>query len=416
MPQVPCPKPGCGWSVDPATVPAGQVVTCPKCGQRFRLAAPTLPASRGTGVGSSLWVIGGVLLAIAVLGGVVASAVALKRNLGGRTPVIASANVRDPDRNFTFGTPGIDWATDPDTRNALAVNVIGLRRVNGPETWAALAVRDFGSRTPLASELRDAMTAALGRVFDNLPPEPALEPTIWAGQPASVWKFRGQHKTTGAVCAGEAVATTHKGVGYWFYGWAVERDFNPTDIQQVRDGFKLLDGRTNWRPAAASEVTFRSPAGGYRLTAYENIWESVPTSDDLELRGVLKGRGNRDFPPRAAVRVWRTAGPGDPVAVADGRVRKENTRDPAAFGPTAFDELTEPPAGDAPPGPEATGTAVRRLRATSGSDDTGKSVRLVVFAGVRVGGDVMTAEASCPWDEREIWERRLVQLVGSLRE
>ena len=262
------------------------------------------------------------------------------------------------------------------------------------------------------------MTATLGRVFDNLPAEPPVEPTTWAGQPATVWAFRGQHKLTGVVCAGEAVAMTHRGVGYWFYGWAAERDFDPADLRAVRDGFGLLAGRTAWQPTAASEQTFRGPSGGYRLTAYEKIWEPMPATGgtDLELRATLKGRGNRDFPPRAAVRVWRAADPGDPAAVADARVRAENTRDPAAFGPTAFAEVPDPPAGDAPPGPEGSAVPVRRLRVTSGSDDSGKAVRLVAFAGVRVGGEVVTAEASCPWDEREAWDRRLVQLVGSLRE
>ena len=81
MPLIPCPKPGCGWTVDPATVPAGGVVTCPRCGQRFLLATAT-PAQtrRGDGLGSSLLAVGGVVLAVAVLAGVVVAAVLLKKN------------------------------------------------------------------------------------------------------------------------------------------------------------------------------------------------------------------------------------------------------------------------------------------------------------------------------------------------
>ncbi len=421
MSLVPCPKPGCGWTVDPATVPAGGIVTCPKCGQRFRLATPApTPTGRRDGIGSSLLAVGGVLLAVAVLAGVVMTAVLLKKNLGGDTPTgAASADIRDADRNFSFTPPGGDWAADPDTRTALGVNVVALHRTAAPEACAALAVKDFGSRTPLASELRDQMTATLSRVLDDLPAEPLLEPTTWAGQPAMVWKFRGQHKATGTVSAGEAVTTTFRGVGYWFYGWAAERDYDPAASAKVRDGFRLLDGRANWAPTAASEVTFRSQAGGYRLTAYEKIWDLVPTPADgpeLELKGVLRSRGKRDFPPRAEVRVWRRADAGDPMSVADALVRKENTRDAEAFGKSEFTELTDPPAGDAPPGPDdLPATPVRRLNVTYGSDDTGKTRRLLAFAAVRVGGDVVVAAASCPWDEREVWERRLVQLLGSLK-
>jgi hypothetical protein len=419
--MVSCPKPGCPWTVDPATVPAGGVVTCPKCGQRFRLAAAA-PAARGGGFGSAVLAVGGVLVAVAVLAGVVVAAVLLKRNLGGDRQTPATADVRDEDRNFAYTPPGGDWRPDADTRNALGVNVLGLHRPTAPEHWAGLAVKDYGKRVPLASELRDAMAAALGRVFLNLPAEPQLEAATWAGQPALVWKFRGEHRTTGRVCAGEAVTLTAKGVGYWLYGWAAEREFDPTELARVRDGFRLLDGRAGWAATAASEVAFPGPAGDYKLVGYERIWEPVPPSagggktPDLELRGVLKNRGRRDFPPRAEVRVWKVADPGDPSAVAEKLVKAENTRDPEAFGPTAFAEVPGEPAGDPPPGPDAPpASPVRRLKVTTGSTDTGRTARLVAYAAARVGDAVVVAEGSCPWDEREVWERRLVQLVGSVR-
>lgn len=421
MPTVNCPKPGCGWSIDPVTVPAGQVVVCPTCGQRFKLASSTpAPPGSGSGFGRTMFAIVGVAMLFAVLTGAVVAVVMTRKNTSGVQQHGTSAtDIRDESRNFAFTPPGGDWVTDLDLRTALGMNVTALHRTTAPEAWAAMSVKDYGGRVPLESELRSQMVATLGRVFLNLPAEPPLEPTTWAGQPAVIWRFRGEHQITGTVCGGEAVAMTLKGVGYWFYGWASERDFDPADLQQVRDRFRLLGSRDDWKPTVGSEVTFRSQAGGYRLTSYEKIWELVPKPDEgveIELRGQLKGRGQRSLPSRAEIRVWRQADTGDPMSVADSLVRKEFTRDPAVFGPIVFVEQTEPPFGDTPPGPDSPpATQVNRLNVTSGSEDTGKTRKLVVYAAIKVGSDVVVAAGSCPWDEREVWERRLVKLIGSLR-
>jgi hypothetical protein len=41
--------------------------------------------------------------------------------------------------------------------------------------------------------------------------------------------------------------------------------------------------------------------------------------------------------------------------------------------------------------------------------------KLIVVAAIEVNGKVVAVEAICPWDQRAIWERRLVNLAGSLR-
>jgi hypothetical protein len=159
-------------------------------------------------------------------------------------------------------------------------------------------------------------------------------------------------------------------------------------------------------PSTAAEgIPFRSPAGGYRLTAAERIWEPLPAAGgaDLELRGALRDRLRG--PLRAEVRVWRKPAGTDPVAVA----RAEFTRDETVFGPTEFVAVTDEVPGEAP------STPVARFRVTDGGEGSGRVVRLVAVAGLTVGTEVIVAAAACPWAERDIWERRFVRLLGSLR-
>ena len=174
MPHVTCPKNGCGWTVDPATVPAGWVITCPQCGQRFRLAtAARTPVRRGEGF-SSLLAVGGVVLVMAAVGGAIATAVLIKRK-----PSSAQSGpvrqMQDLDRNFAFTPPGGDWHVDKELSTSLGVNVAALHWATAPEAWAAVAVKDYGNRVPLGSELRDTMSATLGRRSRpwSRPPGPA---------------------------------------------------------------------------------------------------------------------------------------------------------------------------------------------------------------------------------------------------
>jgi hypothetical protein len=97
-------------------------------------------------------------------------------------------------------------------------------------------------------------------------------------------------------------------------------------------------------------------------------------------------------------------------------VVSRHTPDAAVFGPTQITDETGEPAGDPPVGPDTGTTPTYRLKVSRGGAKASKSSqKLVVFSAIRVGDDVIVAEGSCPWSEREVWERRLVQLVGSLR-
>ena len=195
------------------------------------------------------------------------------------------------------------------------------------------------------------------------------------------------------------------------------------EFDAMRGRFRTLDQRDKWVGAAVPEATFRSvkPSSRFRLTSPEKIWavpHLEPTDEDpaaeLLLKGVLKGRGRRDFNPEALAVVMVVPATAEASEVAEEYVRKRFTRDPNVFGPTAIAEVTGEPAGDAPAA--AAGIPVRRLKVSPGGPDASKvAEKLVVFSAMKSGDAVVIAEANCPWSQKEVWERRLVQFVGTLR-
>lgn len=459
MPALKCPNPSCPFLFDPTQVPAGAVLTCPQCTMRFTLGPspgvqpPPTPAhppiaSRATPPAADapaepsgpphrrrteggfpiLLTVGGVLLLFGLIGTALYVAMLAKRVNTDSESGPTSREVVVADKNFAYKFPGPPWVQDQETRNALAVHAFGMKRTEPPEAWAALEVSDFGSQSPTEAELRERMSDQLRRVFLNLPEELPLEPATWAGLDARKCSFRGERKGTGTVCVGECYLLAHQGVGYWFYTWSAERDAAEVAAQfdDLRSRFRVLDGRAGGgiRPAPA-ETVFHGTSANYKLTGAASIWkkpEGLAATDedpaaDLLLRGELPSRQKRDFSPRATLVVLVLKDEGDPADVGGKYVRKRHTLDPEVFGPTKITESSGDPEGDAPSDPEVGGTPATRLRVSPGGENASRSAeKLVVYSAIRVGDAVVVAEGSCPWVERAAWERRLIRLVGSLRE
>lgn len=442
MPVLKCPNPSCRFLFDPSLVPPGAVLTCPRCGMRFALgqtpsaAAPASPEPavappaepvrrRSGGLGGTVLALVGVSAVVLLAVGAVVVAVVLRPRLtGDGGPGFDESRVEE--KNFAYRMPGEPWVRDSDTQVALGANVFALKRDADPPAWAALSVSDYETRSPLQHELKDRMVEQLSRVFANLPADPPLEKTTWAGHEALKWQFRGEHKATGAVCVGEAYAMGYRGVGYWFYVWAAERDLPAvaSELDDLRDRFRTLGLREKWAEKVGAEVVYRGPTGKYKLGNYENIWAPPPGVDptgedpkaDLLLRAELKGRAKRDFNPRANLVAMVLSDAGDAAEVARKYVFNRHTPDAAVFGPTQITDVTGEPTGDPAVGPDTAAAPTYRLKVSRGGARASKaSEKLVVYSAIRVGNEVIVAEGSCPWSEREAWERRLIQLVGSLR-
>ncbi len=438
MPALKCPNPSCPFLFDPTQVPAGAVLTCPRCSMRFTLGpspgasppppvpAPTQDADEVADTPTRhgrrregfpiLMTVGGVLLMFGLIAGAIYVALLAKRSGIHAERGPTSNEIVVAEKNFAYHFPGPPWVQDQETRNALNVHAFALKRAEPPEAWAALEVSDFGDQPPTEAELQARASDQLRRVFLNLPDELPLEPAKWAGRDAKKCQFRGERKGAGVVCSGECYFLAYRGIAYWFYTWSAEKDAVEVADQfaDLRGRFRVLDGRQgdSTKPPE-TEVVFHGTTTNYKLSSPERIWKQpeglAPTDEnpkaDLLLQAELPGRQKRDFPPRATLVVIVLKGGGDPAEAGGKYVRQRHTPDPEVFGPTKITEVT----GDAKP-PD--GASVTQLRVTTGGANASRSAeKFVAYSAIKVGEDVVIAEGSCPWPERVLWESRLVRLV-----
>ena len=435
MPALKCPNPSCPFLFDPAQVPPGAMLTCPRCQLKFTLAAseppPFLladapaadapaadsPAPRSAGFPVVAIVLGSVA-AVAAVVGVVFGVSALRQATRVPPPPAGPPVMTVADKNFSY-TPPAGWALDPQAKDQIGANALAMSRAEPPAAHVALSVIDYDDRSPDPGELRAEMNRSLNRVFASIPAELPLSDTTWAGQPALKTLFRGEDRATNEPRVGEVYLMHHQGVGYWFYSWTAEADAAKVaaDLESARGGFKLLSGRGGWKPKLEPETTYRSVKNNslFKLTSRDPFWAPVDGIDpagenpagELFLKGKLRAK-RRDFAPEAFVLVSVLPAAGDPAKQAEAFVRARYTPDAAAFGPTAITPVTTPV--ETPPGVTAT-----RFKVHVGGDAASNVAdKLVVFTHATAGEKLVVADASCDWKQRESWEPRLVRFLGTL--
>jgi hypothetical protein len=367
------------------------------------------------------------VMAIALIGGVAATVYFQKFH--------KKSQVNDPttdlrDRNLSFEPPGAPWVQDDNMRAKLGSPIFLVYKQENPEAYMAFGAKDFESRLPRPSELRDGLMKPLNNLFHDIQQEPSSD-AKWLGQPALYFAFRARRKDEGPNVAGQCHAVAYKGIAYWSICWTGENDAEKLKgtFEASRGRFQLLDQRKDWRPR---EATVR-PFGGHRLPYQvldaEGIWsepdrsiekpEDVDPKGDLLLRAKQK-RAGRDFADEAIlVALILDEATGDPLAVArqyveDQRRAEVKQKSPDGGFEVKFTELTGDPAGDPAVNPIDGLIPVVRL-ASSIPQDRNQS-RLIVVSAIRMGDRIIAVMAWCPWADREVFEAKLMQIAGSLRE
>ena len=115
---------------------------------------------------------------------------------------------------------------------------LGVYKRTGPEAWFGYAAQKFDARNARKSELVAFLDGRLKMLCENLNRE-ERDTESWLGQPAVKFEFRGTNKAQ-VVIAGECLAVSVKGVAYYFFCWAAERDGDALGRAVSRPGVNIL--------------------------------------------------------------------------------------------------------------------------------------------------------------------------------
>ncbi len=468
-----CPNPSCPFLFDPTQVPPGAILTCPRCGMRFTLGpvappppVPTAPAdafdmTRSYSPGfpsdaatlpspaqpvppsveaptpaansrplvrthrqhekSSLVPILGILAVVATA---VALGVAVVGKLNsGPSP---DSTAKFDERNVAYHLPVPNWERDDDAKALFGANLLGLKRTGGAAV-VAIEARDYKTRNPQPGELKEGISDRLRPLFDDIDSQEE-EGTAWAGIPAIKFTFRGTAtgKLGSGTHLGEAYAIANKGIGYWFFAVAPESEANlmAADLDELRSRMKFLAERNDWKESTSGSVLLVGDAADYRLTDGDSWWKKLPDPHiedpraDLAYDAEFKSRVKRDVKPRARLAVLILDPTGDDaMATLREYLRLQYEK---LYGLKNWQDITDPPLGDSPSSGDRRGIDTLRFKVTGTDANTAK---LVVISAIQLNAQtadgskpmVVGAHAACPFEYQIYWEKRLVQLAGSLR-
>ncbi|HEY1189298.1 MAG TPA: hypothetical protein VGE74_16720 [Gemmata sp.] len=463
-----CPNPSCPYTFDPSQVPAGVVLSCPRCAMQFTLGPPAPPPPppperprarpRGRDPVDDFEAVGREAerdraddvprpghrtsrYQLFILAGIAASLMAgtalvfifklmsRKTSSAGR-----ESSLKAPEWNFSIEGLPKGWTLDDTTKlKVSSPYAYGFKREN-PEGYVVVGRTEYAKgRAPRGTEMRHDLERPFRKLFTKFEEEPPLEAT-WMGQPVGPrlgFKFRAP-SSDGLIWQGEAYAVSFKGIAYFWLGWSGESDFDnlKDDFAAFRNRFKLLDLRSNWRETVAPEVEYKGATVPYTFTDGDDVWkeesleQEKKESPELDrwLRINHTPRGDRKaLSDDADLRIYLVDGTGDPLQTArdyvqnlwTNHVKAANDQLPA---PT-FTERSGEPEGD--PLPKGA-TPVIRLESQVLEPGTKKVLassesRLVVVSGVRVGDKIVILHCWCEFSKRGTFESRFVQIASSLR-
>ncbi|MGL4423201.1 MAG: hypothetical protein ACRCZF_21240, partial [Gemmataceae bacterium] len=325
------------------------------------------------------------------------------------------------DYNLEFQTPPAPWAKDPSPIVAARANLFNYRYEES-EVRIVFAASDYRTRNPSPGDLRESLLDRMRGILDDLEPTEERGAT-WCGLPAIKYIFRGVHPVSKDPYAGEGLTISQQGVGYWTIAWAAEKEVpqHVDAFEQIRSNFRLLNTREGWKETTLSMTTFNGEAVDYRILDTERWWKrpeglqptDIDPAADLILTADYKSKRTGDRKPRAELAAYLLPASNDPGATLKTYIQDRYTKRSDLFGPTKLNPINTEPQGDPPGNTELPLRDVVRLHAESVKDPA--TSRLLILSAVTTGGKTVGVEVSCPWSERHLWERRLMQIAGTLQ-
>jgi hypothetical protein len=330
-----------------------------------------------------------------------------------------------PEKNFSLEEPTSPWVQDGAMQAMLGSPYVRVYKRDNPEAFIAIGARDYTTQEPRPSELVQALKGPLARllVAGTLRQAAIPDGTTWFGLPVSGFNFRGQLRS-GAVVEGEAYTVSHKGLGYWFLAWTGENQIFAEQREafaKVRARCKFLDQRADWTTKQPNVVAFKNNVLGYSIRDGEGIWteetneQRVKDEDpkaDKYFTARIKPKTS-DFANEAELVIFVLDSTGDPLQQGRAYVEERENRDVENRGKTTFQAHAEDTTLDQPNPVDGNAPFVL----LKSKNDRSEMMRLWAISAIKIGDKTVVACAKCPFttDDRELFERKFVMLVRSLR-
>jgi hypothetical protein len=450
----PCPNNQCNYQFDAEILPAAAMVTCPLCRTRFPYrAARTVPAATANSPAAGdlrsppLKVVnlrerpkdGGVLTTVLWVGGfcIVLALLVIGLTMRGRNPGGSSTDAIDAKFNIKVEPFPAPWENDVGAQKAVEANVLGRKRTN-PDGWVAVAAQDFVDREPRSAELAAMMRRSLvGENGLRTPFFEDFEGDKWAGQPALGLRFAGDLNEM--QVRGEAYAIGFKGIGYVFFAWAAEGDWEGLrgELIGLRDKIKPANLRDKWVEKRATVQVHTVDGAGYQVEDVDGVWvrgkpaeEGKPTKktdyivDDVKdidpavtmaFRARYQRREGGDSlrrPAEALAEVVELPGGGDPLEAAKAHVIERIKKD--FVGGSApeikLEPMTRSPSGTPLP---AAGPSMGRFLFRNPLDRDNRIV--YVLSAISIGGKTVAVEARVNETDASFVDEWMIHLAGSLK-
>lgn len=435
MAALKCPNTSCTFLFDPAKVPAGALLACPRCKNRFRVSDALVPAGPPAGVpviqstpsppestkAMLMRWMPGLLIGLVVAMGIGVLAAGVAKYRAGRADVGGGDEQQFSSHRIAIRAPADPWTRDRELENKLNVN-LGAYSRQLPAASIAYAARTYDTRNATKGELESFVNERLRKLCDNLRVEPKSDVT-WLGSPAVAMEFRGT--TSSQTVIGEAMAVSIAGTAYFFIAWSPEADWTALEAEMsaARLRARLVGVPNGWTETKTLSQSFSGTRASYTISDAESIWNkpagrSAADQDpqcDLYLVAEIREKGRRsDVKPRAELLTYVLPGQSDPMKTAIDYVSRRKSRNPELFQEFVVETIREPVSGDEPIAvlPDEPIAVTRIKLSHPKSPDVAK---LLVISAVSIEGKIVVVEALCPWDERTRWERRLVSIAGSLK-
>jgi hypothetical protein len=330
---------------------------------------------------------------------------------------------RFKDVNLGFEPPPSPWVQDAETKKTLDAPFMLVYKRDNPEAYMAFGARDYKTREPRGSELREVLLAALDKIIDSSSRKeyPEEVEKVWLGQDVRGFKFSGLQKGGGNI-EGEAIAVSNKGIAYWFVSWTSNEMYpeQKSAFADGRTGCKLLELRRDWKPKQSNIADYKNTDIGYIISDPDGDWKEITDEETLKYEGADKmltlklGKG-RNHRPEGTLAVFIRPPGADPLAEARTFVTERRTNQLQSANPeisVTFQDRSDTPA-EQPANPIKQSSEVFRLRSTV--KNALNQDRLHVISAAKIGEKIVVAHAWCDWADRDAFEAIFVQVVGSLR-